>query len=48
MNFPTVKFSLVFWMASLALPLAAQTTWQEEFAKMPLTEKPPNSTATIV
>jgi hypothetical protein len=39
MNFSTVKFSLFFWMAALALPLAAQTAWQEEFAKMPLTEK---------
>jgi hypothetical protein len=34
-----VKFSLFVWMAALAPPLAAQTAWQEEFAKMPLTEK---------
>ena len=39
MIFLTVKFSLFVWMAVLASPLAAQTTWQEEFAKMPLTEK---------
>jgi hypothetical protein len=26
---------------ALAAPLAAQTTWQEEFAKMPLTQKAP-------
>ena len=26
---------------ALVMPLAAQTTWQEEFAKMPLTEKAP-------
>ncbi len=39
MIFSTVKFSLFVWMAALASPLAAQTTWQEEFAKMPLTEK---------
>jgi hypothetical protein len=39
MIFQTVKFSLFVWTAALASPLAAQTTWQEEFAKMPLTEK---------
>jgi len=36
MIFSRVKLALVF--LALAWPLAAQTTWQEEFAKMPLTE----------
>jgi hypothetical protein len=45
MIFSPVKFSLVVrtvalaCLPALASPLAAQTTWQEEFAKMPLTEK---------
>jgi hypothetical protein len=45
MIFQTVKFSLFARTAALAgllaaaQPLGAQTSWQEEFAKMPLTEK---------
>ena len=41
----SLKFPIGFWTGALAGllvaagPLAAQTTWQEEFAKMPLTEK---------
>jgi hypothetical protein len=43
MNFFRVKFPLFVLVGLLApaRPLAAQTTWQEEFAKMPLTEKVP-------
>ena len=32
-----MKICVFLWMA-LILPLAAQTMWQEEFAKMPLAE----------
>jgi hypothetical protein len=39
MIFSPAKFCLVILAMILAWPLAAQTTWQEEFAKMPLTEK---------
>jgi hypothetical protein len=38
MIFSRAKFSLGFLALALAWPLAAQTTWQEEFAKMPLAE----------
>jgi hypothetical protein len=41
MNFSPMRFFLVVWPMALASPLAGQTTWQEEFAKMPLTEKVP-------
>jgi hypothetical protein len=34
-----MRFFLACCIIALAGPLAAQTTWQEEFAKMPLTEK---------
>jgi hypothetical protein len=33
------KFAPIFLALALAWPLAAQTTWQQEFSKMPLTEK---------
>jgi len=36
-----MKFSLAVLTLALASPLAAQTNWQEELAKMPLTEKVP-------
>jgi hypothetical protein len=39
MLFSPAKFFPGFMALALAAPLAAQTTWQEEFAKMPLTEK---------
>jgi len=41
MLFSRAKFFPGFCALALVLPLAAQTTWQEEFAKMPLTEKVP-------
>jgi hypothetical protein len=34
-----MRLSLAVLMLALASPLAAQTNWQEELAKMPLTEK---------
>jgi hypothetical protein len=43
MTFSSLKYPLAALAGLLAAagPLAAQTTWQEEFAKMPLTEKAP-------
>jgi len=38
MNFSRAKFLLGFLALPLSVPVAAQTNWQEELAKMPLTE----------